>query len=63
MKKSAEGEPSLKWTWRDEPIVGIKPGQFTAPQLLDQKKLVEDTSDYLYYMTTYDASSPLYFDY
>ena len=55
MKKGneAEAKPSLKWTWRDETIERIKPGQFTAPELLDQKSLVEDTSDYLYYMTKY----------
>ncbi|KAL6336873.1 hypothetical protein AAG906_036187 [Vitis piasezkii] len=54
----AENEPnSLQWTWRGETIQYITPGRFTASELLDQKTVVEDTSDYLYYMTTVDISN------
>ncbi|KAJ9695245.1 hypothetical protein PVL29_010635 [Vitis rotundifolia] len=54
----AENEPnSLQWTWRGETIQYITPGRFTASELLDQKTVVEDTSDYLYYMTSVDISN------
>lgn len=50
----AENEPSsLKWVWRpeviDEPVVQGK-GSFAASSLIDQK-VINDASDYLWYMT------------
>lgn len=52
----AEIEPiSLKWRWRaedlDKTVVHGK-GQVSATQLLDQK-VMNDVSDYLWYMTRY----------
>lgn len=56
VKKSneAESEPaSLQWSWRPERIddtIILGRGQSSANELLDQKA-VNDTSDYLWYMT------------
>lgn len=52
----AEIEPiSLKWRWRaedlDSTVVHGK-GQISASKLLDQK-VMNDASDYLWYMTRY----------
>ncbi|KAJ8543368.1 hypothetical protein K7X08_005891 [Anisodus acutangulus] len=56
VKKSndAESEPSsLQWSWRPERIdeaIVLGRGQSSAHELLDQK-VVNDTSDYMWYMT------------
>lgn len=51
----AENEPiSLQWSWRPEMIddaIILGRGQSSVHELLDQK-VVNDTSDYLWYMTT-----------
>lgn len=53
-----EDEPyTLNWQWMHEPYMQMKNGQIlgsvslTAPQLLDQKVVTNDTSDYLWYIT------------
>ncbi|CAI9097866.1 OLC1v1034380C2 [Oldenlandia corymbosa var. corymbosa] len=46
----------LKWTWRAEPIEAIKGQSDTfAPHFLEQKSATNDTSDYLWFMTSVDA--------
>ncbi|KAM3286597.1 beta-galactosidase 15 [Capsicum chacoense] len=62
VKKSneAESEPaSLQWSWRPERIddtILLGRGQSSANELLDQKA-VNDTSDYLWYMTNVDINN------
>ncbi|KAJ9183730.1 hypothetical protein P3X46_007542 [Hevea brasiliensis] len=55
-KNQAEDEPSsLKWSWRPENTDDTARqgrGQFQAKQLLDQKAAANDSSDYLWYMTS-----------
>lgn len=50
----AESEPiSLEWSWRPERIddaIILGRGQSSAHELLDQK-VVNDTHDYMWYMT------------
>lgn len=55
VKKPNEAHPSsLEWMWRSEmthdTIVRGK-GQVVAQQIVDQKEMANDTSDYLWYMT------------
>lgn len=53
-QNDAENEPfSLQWSWRPERIADaiiLGRGKSSAHELLDQKD-VNDTSDYLWYMT------------
>lgn len=47
---------ALKWVWKPEHFTHIKNGSvkhsnLTANELLDQKLVTNDTSDYLWYMT------------
>ncbi|KAL3532020.1 hypothetical protein ACH5RR_005541 [Cinchona calisaya] len=61
---------SLEWQWRVEPIQHISQKHHTKPpkgvtfatELLDQKTVTNDTSDYLWYMTTVDLdeSDPIW---
>lgn len=58
-KSDNEEEPhsTLNWQWMHEPHVQMKDGQVLgsvsrkAAQLLDQKVVTNDTSDYLWYIT------------
>ncbi|KAK7251322.1 hypothetical protein RIF29_34403 [Crotalaria pallida] len=54
VKKSDDGTTNLNWSWKPEPIKDTLKGEgkFKAPQLLEQKDLTLDASDYLWYMTT-----------
>ncbi|KAJ1380656.1 Galactose-binding-like domain superfamily [Sesbania bispinosa] len=51
---------TLNWQWMHEPFVQMKNGQvlgsvsLSVPQLLDQKVVTNDTSDYLWYITSVD---------
>uniref|UniRef100_A0A368UHP8 beta-galactosidase n=1 Tax=Glycine max TaxID=3847 RepID=A0A368UHP8_SOYBN len=59
-KSDNEEEPhsTLNWQWMHEPHVQLKDGQVLglvsrkAAQLLDQKVVTNDTSDYLWYITS-----------
>nr|KYP63346.1 Beta-galactosidase [Cajanus cajan] len=58
-----DDEPtSLNWQWMHEPHVQMKDGQVLgsvstkAPKLMDQKVVTNDTSDYLWYITSVDIS-------
>ncbi|RZB91759.1 beta-galactosidase 15-like [Glycine soja] len=63
-KSDNEEEPhsTLNWQWMHEPHVQMKDGQVLgsvsrkAAQLLDQKVVTNDTSDYLWYITSVDIS-------
>ncbi|KAJ1378444.1 Glycoside hydrolase, family 35 [Sesbania bispinosa] len=51
---------TMNWQWMHEPFVQMKNGQvlgsvsLSVPQLLDQKVVTNDTSDYLWYITSVD---------
>lgn len=51
----AEDEPvSLQWSWRPESLESTVlqgKGHVTANQLIDQKAVASDASDYLWYIT------------
>ncbi|XP_050220184.1 beta-galactosidase 15-like [Mercurialis annua] len=59
-KNEAEDEPScLKWYWMPENIQKtaiLGKGQVHASQLIDQKDVTNDVSDYLWYMTSVHLS-------
>ncbi|XP_060209449.1 beta-galactosidase-like [Lycium barbarum] len=69
-KNTAENSNGLNWSWRPEKSLHFKlpyfnnskKGVFYFNQLLDQKIMGNDTSDYLWYMTSVDIkeSDPLY---
>ncbi|KAJ0087884.1 hypothetical protein Patl1_32313 [Pistacia atlantica] len=53
----AEEPSNLKWDWKNEDFEEIKYGtvvdsDLTTSELLDQKAVTNDTSDYLWYMTS-----------
>ncbi|KAL5549989.1 hypothetical protein UlMin_000165 [Ulmus minor] len=51
---------NLEWSWRSEPFVGENTNEFesvlTTNKLLDQKVATNDTSDYLWYITSVDVN-------
>ncbi|KAK7311282.1 hypothetical protein RJT34_09315 [Clitoria ternatea] len=53
VKKDNDEEYTLNWQWRQEPFIQMKDNQIignislTAPKLLDQKLVTNDTTDYL----------------
>ncbi|KAI4371343.1 hypothetical protein MLD38_019590 [Melastoma candidum] len=54
-----EGNSGLTWLWRPEGFEQLRNGSvrgslFTVNQLLDQKAVTNDTSDYLWYLTSVD---------
>ncbi|TKY62981.1 Beta-galactosidase protein [Spatholobus suberectus] len=55
-----EEEYTLNWQWRQEPFMQMKNDQIigtidlTSSQLLDQKVVTNDASDYLWYITSFD---------
>ncbi|MCD7473632.1 Beta-galactosidase 7 [Datura stramonium] len=69
-KNTAENSNGLNWSWRPEKSLHLKhpyfnntrKGVFYFNQLLDQKIVGNDTSDYLWYMTSVNIkeSDPLY---
>ncbi|XP_027357220.1 beta-galactosidase 15-like [Abrus precatorius] len=61
-KNKKEESHTLKWQWMYEPFIQMKNGtilgsvSMTSPNLLDQKVVTNDTSDYLWYITSVDIS-------
>ncbi|KAK7405319.1 hypothetical protein VNO78_06537 [Psophocarpus tetragonolobus] len=57
-----KSQSTLNWQWMHEPHAHIKDGQVLgsvshrASQLLDQKVVTNDTTDYLWYITSVDVS-------
>lgn len=53
----ADNTYALNWQWRQEPFMQMKDEEIvgtislTAPRLLDQKIVTNDTSDNLWYIT------------
>ncbi|KAL2326203.1 hypothetical protein Fmac_025261 [Flemingia macrophylla] len=58
VKKSDDGSPKLTWVWIPEKKKDTMQGKgsFKANQLLEQKELTFDVSDYLWYMTSVDIN-------
>uniref|UniRef100_A0A7N0VC10 beta-galactosidase n=1 Tax=Kalanchoe fedtschenkoi TaxID=63787 RepID=A0A7N0VC10_KALFE len=56
----AEEQPaSLKWQWRPEraaDAIRLGKGDYTASEILDQKAVAHDASDYLWYITNLDLA-------
>ncbi|KAM7464298.1 hypothetical protein LguiA_032419 [Lonicera macranthoides] len=57
-KPNAADKPNLKWKWTTEPIEQFPSSKVKgityADQLLEQKLVTNDTTDYLWYMTSVD---------
>ncbi|KAL2326198.1 hypothetical protein Fmac_025256 [Flemingia macrophylla] len=58
VKKSDDASPKLTWVWIPEKKKDTMQGKgsFKANQLLEQKELTFDVSDYLWYMTSVDIN-------
>ncbi|MFQ6671024.1 hypothetical protein Gotur_035698 [Gossypium turneri] len=59
VKKQMDDETAkLSWMWTPETIKDTLLGQgiFTVRQLLEQKRVTSDVSDYLWYMTSFDVN-------